>query len=933
MTAYAEFRLRIEKGSTPRSYRVEASGLGGDAPGKFRVPFSDTELENFVLKVGRTRRGVRRIESPEMELARSFGGRLFKSVMQGQVADLYRGAFSEARASGKGLRLTLSLTDVPELAGIPWEYLYDPPDFLSISTWTPVVRYLDLPRPRRPLQMTLPLRILGVVSAPSDAEPLDSTAERAKLDAALKPLSDANAVTIDWLEEANLLALARKLRSDSYHILHFIGHGGFDDANGEGALLFEDEAGRGRAISGDQLGTILHDKVNLRLVLLNSCEGARNAVNDPFSGVATSLVRREIPAVIGMQFEITDRAAVLFASEFYSMLAEGQAVDSAITEARLAIFADHNDVEWGTPVLFMRVADGRLFDVADATAVARPEPQDLPDKIVAEPPSPPVDVAEPEPEADAPAAAGVAIDTETATEPEVPAVAPERDPVPEPAEAAPAPTREVFEPAPTFEPAPAHADEDAAERDRLAAIEEDRVALGQLVGAAPAAPLGRVEAQPEPTATLKPKPATTRIPWRLVAVGIAVVVAALIGIRLLVPPTSTGFIAVSVVGAWETRQIGVSGGDFAAGESLDVYLDEAVVKTETAADDGTFNFQLDVGDKSQGVVKVIGGTSGNQASAEFVIPSTSPDTTESGATPVGTDGGGGGGAALGGGTTSPGILFYSDRDPDSSDPSDNELYLIDQSKEIRRLTDNGNDDTFPTWSPDHTHIAFSQDGDIYTSEFANGELVGEATQMTEGSDRDFFPAWSVDNTIAFVRQAQGATDADIMVIGADKPHSEEPFISGGVNRAPAWSADGQWLAYMAGPETSHYDIWKVPADRSSDPEQLTSDGRSNLNPNWSPDGARIVFVKDKGVPNTSADNEIYTLDVATKEVSSPLTSNDVQDGNPVWSPDGTLICFYQAQTSEKTPANYHLLLMTPEGTPAGDVTPDRPGRNLDPIWR
>src|SRR3954451_11025375 len=64
-----------------------------------------------------------------------------------------------------------------------------------------------------------------------------------------------------------------------------------------------------------------------------------------------------------MQFEITDRAAIVFAGEFYSALADGLPVDSSVAEARKAIYADQNDIEWATPVLFMRVADGRLFDV------------------------------------------------------------------------------------------------------------------------------------------------------------------------------------------------------------------------------------------------------------------------------------------------------------------------------------------------------------------------------------------------------------------------------------------------------------------------------------------------------------------------------------------------------------------------------------------
>src|SRR5262249_3418089 len=78
--------------------------------------------------------------------------------------------------------------------------------------------------------------------------------------------------------------------------------------------------------------------------------------------------------VIGMQFEITDRAARLFASEFYTMIAEGKPVDAAVAEARLAIYADQNDVEWATPVLFLRVANGQLFDVEDARDLPRTPP-------------------------------------------------------------------------------------------------------------------------------------------------------------------------------------------------------------------------------------------------------------------------------------------------------------------------------------------------------------------------------------------------------------------------------------------------------------------------------------------------------------------------------------------------------------------------------
>ncbi len=617
MRDYGEFRLRIEPGTEAGTYRVECSGLGGDGAGGFTLPFTDTELENFVLKVGRTRRGVRKIESPEMQLARKFGGQLFGAVMQGKTGELYRTAWSEARATGQGLRITLSLTDVPELGGIPWEYLYDDPNFLSINAWTPVVRYLDLPKPRRALDVELPLRILGVISNPLDAEPLDVELEKAKLEDALKPLKDANAVAIDWLEEPTLLGLTKKVRPDTYHILHFIGHGGFDDANGEGALLFEDAAGRGRAVSGDQLAAVLYEKRALRLVLLNSCEGARNAVKDPFSGVAASLVQREIPAVIGMQFEITDRAAVLFASEFYAMLAEGQPIDSAISEARLAIWADSNDVEWGTPVLFMRVADGRLFNVTHAATLPRPAPQDLPAKappVIDEPPpaiaaAPPT--VEPPPIADEPPPAVTRAPPPVVVEPPPPVVSEPPPPVVEP------PPPVVEPPPPVIEQAPPVVSEPPPP------VVEPPPPPPPVVAWPP--PLKDQPAEEKPAIEPTPQPRRRR-PWGKIAIGGGVVLAVLTIIGLLLPDP-TGSLQVSSAGPG-TGILLVSGSGFSPGEAVDISIDGAPAGFAIAGPDGSIIAQVEVGTLTAGRVAAVGRGSGNQAGSDFaVIPPSSGSAT------------------------------------------------------------------------------------------------------------------------------------------------------------------------------------------------------------------------------------------------------------------------------------------------------------------
>jgi formylglycine-generating enzyme required for sulfatase activity len=117
------------------------------------------------------------------------------------------------------------------------------------------------------------------------------------------------------------------------------------------------------------LGRLLADHRSLRLALLNACEGARGSERDVFSSTATILVRRGIPAVLAMQYEVTDRAAIEVARAFYEALADGWSVDAAVAEARKAVsLAVANTVEWGTPVLCMRSPDGLLFNVQEREA-------------------------------------------------------------------------------------------------------------------------------------------------------------------------------------------------------------------------------------------------------------------------------------------------------------------------------------------------------------------------------------------------------------------------------------------------------------------------------------------------------------------------------------------------------------------------------------
>jgi len=362
---YLDFDLLIERSGEKYKARVLASPAG-QATIEFSLPFSELELENFLLKIGQPRRAVRSARLPEVEAIKAFGERLFKAVFADKVYGCFRSSLNEAENQNAGLRLRLRLTEVPELSNISWEYLYYDSGFdrfLCLSTETPVVRYLDLPERIRPLAVKPPINILTMISNPSNYPQLDVDQEWEKLNQALHDLIRRKLVTLERLNKASLSTLQRQLRLADYHIFHFIGHGQFDSQSQDGMVIMENEHNLGHEVSGRNLGTILHDERTLRLAMLNACEGARGSVVDPFAGTAQSLVRQGIPAVIAMQFEVTDQAATTLAHGFYQALADGYPVDAALAEGRRAIFAQGNNVEWGTPVLYMRAPDGRIFDV------------------------------------------------------------------------------------------------------------------------------------------------------------------------------------------------------------------------------------------------------------------------------------------------------------------------------------------------------------------------------------------------------------------------------------------------------------------------------------------------------------------------------------------------------------------------------------------
>ena len=373
---YLDFDVAVTREGQGYAAHVLASPVG-EASAPFTLPFSATDLAQFMLAVGPPRVSSRRLAPAEARVVdvKEYGRRLGDALLGGDVGRAFRDSLSAAGAQGRDLRLRLRLDAVPDLDPVPWEYLYDSTlgRFLTLSQETPVVRLIDsLERPPV-ITVDAPLRVLVMVSSPSDMPPLAVDREEQLLRATTGDLVASGRLTVTVLDDATLTGLQRALLDD-YHVLHFIGHGGFDQEAQEGVLVLEREDGTAHRVSGARLGTLLHDARTMQLAVLNACEGARTSGRDAFSGVGQALARQGLPAVVAMQTEISDRAALVFSHEFYWFLTRGLGIDAAICEVRKAMAVSDEASEWGTAVLLRSGPDQPFSFTASATdATDRPE--------------------------------------------------------------------------------------------------------------------------------------------------------------------------------------------------------------------------------------------------------------------------------------------------------------------------------------------------------------------------------------------------------------------------------------------------------------------------------------------------------------------------------------------------------------------------------
>ena len=352
-------------GSSPKFAQVFASYCGARVTSVMRLRADrgedKTRFGDIIRMHERIKAYTNREQGtlPDDDEMIAFGSELFDTLFQGDVRRLY----DEARTRQRG-RLDLVLTSmIPWIAEKPWEFSYDHgrQSFLATEE-IHFSRNVLTNVPADPIDPSDgPLRILVVSAQPVGFGQLSIEQELAVIQRGFEPLVEAKLVEIDTLARATPSMIHGRLTTGQYQIVHFIGHGVYNEERGEGSLIFVNDDGSEYPLGERSVREIFRGR-GLSLVFLNACESGRGGNADFNKGVAQSLVAHGLPALVANQYSVLDSSATSFAQNFYWSLAQGMSLGQAAREARIAVnYLLHGEpIDWAVPVLYARNAHATL---------------------------------------------------------------------------------------------------------------------------------------------------------------------------------------------------------------------------------------------------------------------------------------------------------------------------------------------------------------------------------------------------------------------------------------------------------------------------------------------------------------------------------------------------------------------------------------------
>ena len=233
----------------------------------------------------------------------------------------------------------------------------------------------------------------------------------------------------------------------------------------------------------------------------------------------------------------------------------------------------------------------------------------------------------------------------------------------------------------------------------------------------------------------------------------------------------------------------------------------------------------------------------------------------------------------------------------SQEDGQGNLFLVDpETGEATQVTNHGVSDSFPRWSPDGTTVSFLREETSGSSVFLYDLKDDSPGALVVNAGVDYPAVWSPESdALAFVSPKSGSSE--IYAVGTDQGSDIRRVQQVTVNeldeRLGDWHPDGAWLVFSASGSGKGKDaqpgLWLRNA-QGVDQIRLTT-GRDR-DPEWSPDGGRIAFVRV-----TNGNQDIYAIAPETngswrrgiREI--PLAARDSEDHSPAWAPDSKSIAF------------------------------------------
>ncbi|MFB0543399.1 MAG: CHAT domain-containing protein [Candidatus Bathyarchaeia archaeon] len=353
MRSYDWFRVQI-KHSGDEEYSITATSFLNDSrlSDVFSPPYSIDEADSLLLRIERS---IREGKPLGHNAFKEIGEHLYRSIFSEEFERSFRRCLRIAKR-GIGLRIELVI-DPLYLRCLPWELMHDGREFLSLSSFTPIVRTVDQEQSRLPA-VSFPLGVLFVVADPVGVKvPLNLGGEVRRVCLGVSNSIKEGRICLRCIRARKLKdqGFINDLKSGRYHVLHVSSHGAFVEGLEKGFLELEDGEGRAIPISIETLGTWIKDS-SIQMVYLDACQTATGSVRTPLADLSYIFLEKGVAAVLAMQFSVPDKSATAFCETFYAQLVRQEPIESALTEARKRTVDPVHGlgrVDWVIPTLFV----------------------------------------------------------------------------------------------------------------------------------------------------------------------------------------------------------------------------------------------------------------------------------------------------------------------------------------------------------------------------------------------------------------------------------------------------------------------------------------------------------------------------------------------------------------------------------------------------